>query len=449
MTDTGLREVTPGRVTRVVILGGGFGGVLTARTLAKEAKASGLDLRITLVDKNNYFLFTPMLPEVGTGILDSQHIMQSLRDATREIGVTFSQAAVTQLDAPNRTVTTDVGVIPYDVLVIALGATTNYFGMKDVEAVAYTFKDIPDAVRFHTRVLQMLEQADREPDAMKRKALLSFVIAGGGLTGVELAADLADFLAQTMHKEYPRLTPADASITVVEAMSTLLPGMEPAVQQLTQAHLEAKGVRVLLNTPVSGATADAVKTEKAGDLPLGTLIWTAGITGNPLLKSFPFETTRGTRIRCDETLQVTDWQDVYALGDCSFVNNAITSKPYAQSAQIAEQEAKHVAANVLRGIRGQSLQTFTYDPLGVLISLGARYSIVDVRHLRLSGLPGYLTWKALYLAKLPSWRNRITVLSDWLVGTVAGRSTVQRDAPVPGTDAPALPPAAPVTTTAA
>jgi len=449
MTDTGLREVTPGRVTRVVILGGGFGGVLTARTLAKEAKASGLDLRITLVDKNNYFLFTPMLPEVGTGILDSQHIMQSLRDATREIGVTFSQAAVTQLDAPNRTVTTDVGVIPYDVLVIALGATTNYFGMKDVEAVAYTFKDIPDAVRFHTRVLQMLEQADRESDAMKRKALLSFVIAGGGLTGVELAADLADFLAQTMHKEYPRLTPADASITVVEAMSTLLPGMEPAVQQLTQAHLEAKGVRVLLNTPVSGATADAVKTEKAGDLPLGTLIWTAGITGNPLLKSFPFETTRGTRIRCDETLQVTDWQDVYALGDCSFVNNAITSKPYAQSAQIAEQEAKHVAANVLRGIRGQSLQTFTYDPLGVLISLGARYSIVDVRHLRLSGLPGYLTWKALYLAKLPSWRNRITVLSDWLVGTVAGRSTVQRDAPVPGTDAPALPPAAPVTTTAA
>jgi len=448
MTDTGLREVTPGQVTRVVILGGGFGGVLTARTLAKEAKASGLDLRITLVDKNNYFLFTPMLPEVGTGILESQHIMQSLRDATREIGVTFYQAAVTQLDAPNRTVTTDVGVIPYDVLVIALGATTNYFGMKDVEAVAFTFKDMPDAVRFHTRVLQMLKQADRVPDAMKRTALLSFVIAGGGLTGVELAADLADFLAQTMHKEYPRLAPADASITVVEAMSTLLPGMEPAVQQLTQAHLEAKGVRVLLDTPVSGATPDAVKTEKAGDLPLGTLIWTAGIAGNPLLKSFPFEITRGTRILCDETLQVTNWQGVYALGDCSFVNNVITSKPYAQSAQIAEQEAKHVAANVLRDIRGQLLQPFTYDPLGVLISLGDRYSIVDVRHLRLSGLPGYLTWKALYLAKLPSWRNRITVLSDWLVGTVAGRSTVQR-APAPGTDTTVPTPAAPVTTTAA
>lgn len=431
MIETGLPEIAAEPVTRIVILGGGFGGVQTARTLAKEAKATGLNLRITLVDKNNYFLFTPMLPEVGTGILESQHITQSLRDATRELGVTFYQAAVTHLDAANRTVTTDAGVIPYDVLVIALGATTNYFGMNDVESVALTFKDIPDAVRFHSHVLQMLEQADREPDPMKRKALLSFVIAGGGLTGVELAADLADFLPQTMHKQYPRLSPAEMSIIVVEAMNTLLTGMEPEVQHLTQKRLEAKGVRVLLSTPVTGATPNAVHTETEGTLPLGTLVWTAGITGNPLLASSPFERTRGNRILCDETLQVKDWLGVYAIGDCSFVNNTITSKPYAQSAQIAEREAKHVAANVLRGIRGQALQPFTYDPLGVLISLGDRYSIVDVRRIRLAGIPGYLTWKALYLAKLPSWRNRATVLADWLIGTVAGRNTVQREAPAP------------------
>jgi len=422
-------QKTSGPVTRVVILGGGFGGVLTARAVAKAASAAALNVRVTLIDKNNYFLFTPMLPEVGTGTLDSRDIVRSLRDATREAGVTFYQATVTHLDAPNHTVLTDAGVIPYDVLVIALGATTNYFGMKDVEAVALTFKDIPDAVRFHTRTLQMLEQADREPDATKRRALLSFVIAGGGLTGVELAAELADFLAQTMQKEHPRLTPADAQITLVEAMGTLLPGMDAKVQQLTQARLEAKGVRVLLNTPVTGATPDAVKTGTAGDLPLGTLVWTAGIAGNPLLATFPFERTRGSRLQCDETLQVKDAPGVYAIGDCSFVNSTLTRKPYAQSAQIAEQEAKHVAANVIRGIVGGPLQPFVYDPLGVLISLGDRYSIVATPLLRLSGVPGYLLWKALYFAKLPAWSNRAAVLASWLISAVAGRSTIQRGAP--------------------
>ncbi len=415
-----------GPVTRIVILGGGFGGVLTARAVAKAASVAALNVRVTLIDKNDYFLFTPMLPEVGTGILDSRDIAYSLREATRDAGITFYQAAVTHLDVPNRTVLTDAGVLPYDVLVIALGATTNYFGMKDVEAVALTFKDIPDAVRFHTHTLQMLDQASREPDAAKRRALLSFVIAGGGLTGVELAAELADFLAQTMHREYPRLTPADAQITLVEAMSTLLPGMAPEVQQLAQARLEAKGVRVLLNTPVTGATPDAVKTATAGDLPLGTLVWTAGIAGNPLLATFPFAHARGNRIECDDTLQVKDAPGVYAIGDCSFVNSTLTRKPYAQSAQIAEQEAKHVAANIVRSITDEPLRPFVYAPLGVLISLGDHYSIVDMSLLRLSGVPGYLLWKALYFAKLPAWSNRAAVLTSWLVSAVAGRSTIQR-----------------------
>ncbi len=442
MTDTYLQK-TSGSITRVVILGGGFGGILTARAVTKAASAAALNVRVTLIDKNNYFLFTPMLPEVGTGLLDSRDIVHSLRDATRDAGVTFYQATVTHLDAPNRTVLTDAGVVPYDVLVVALGATTNYFGMKDVEAVALTFKDIPDAVRFHTHALQMLERADHEPDAAKRRALLSFVIAGGGLTGVELAAELADFLAQTMQREYPHLSPADAHITLVEAMGTLLPGMAADVQRLTLARLEAKGVRVLLNTPVTGATPDAVKTATAGNLPLGTLVWTAGIAGNPLLATFPFGRTRGNRIECDDTLQVKDAPGVYAIGDCAFVNSALTRKPYAQSAQIAEQEAKHVAANIVRGIIGEPLRPFVYDPLGVLISLGDHYSIVDMPLLRLSGVPGYLLWKAVYFAKLPAWSNRAAVLTSWLISAVAGRSTIQRAVPAarlaPGDLAPAEP----------
>lgn len=415
--------------TRVVVLGGGFGGVLTARSLAREAKAAGLPVRVTLVDRNNYFLFTPMLPEVGTGLLESHHVTQSLREATRADGVEVYQTTITGLDTEARVVKTDEDDLPYDQLVIALGATTNFFGMKDVEEHALTFKDIPDAVRFHARVLRLLDDADHEPDATTRRELLSFVIAGGGLTGVELAAELADFLTQTMKREYPRLRRDEATITVIEAMDTLLPGMKPEVQAKVRERLEAKGVRVLLSTPVSGATDDRVKTESAGEIRARTLVWTAGIAANPLMATFPFERGRGGRILCDDTMQIADWPGHYALGDCAFVTSSLTSKPYAQSAQIAEREAKHLAENIVRAIRGRPVVPFLYDPLGVLISLGDNYSIVDTPRLMLTGLPGFLAWKGVYLAKLPGWRNRAEVLSRWLINAAAGRNTVDRALP--------------------
>lgn len=424
MAETRANEAAGG-ATRVVILGGGFGGVLTARSLAREAKAAGRDIRVTLVDRNNYFLFTPMLPEVGTGILEGHHITQSLREATRGDGVEIHQTTITALDTTARVVTTDEGLLPYDQLVIALGATTNFFGMKDVEEHALTFKDIPDAVGFHARVLGLLDDADHESDATTRREMLSFVIAGGGLTGVELAAELADFLTQTMAKEYPHLRRDEATITLIEAMDTLLPGMKPAVQAKVRERLEAKGVRVLLTQPVSGATADCVKTE-GGEIRTRTLVWAAGIAANPLLATFPFERGRGGRILCDDTMQITGWPGHYALGDCAHVTSSLTSKPYAQSAQIAEREAKHLAANIVRAARGRPVVPFIYDPIGVLISLGDNYSIVDTPRLMLTGLPGFLAWKGVYLAKLPGWRNRAEVLSRWLINAAAGRNTVGR-----------------------
>ncbi len=423
--------------TRIVILGGGFGGVTAAREVTRTAKEAGQRVRVTLVDRRNYTLFTPMLPEVGTGLLDGRHLSRSLRDATRGDDVRVMRASVTGLDATARVVATDAGPVPYDQLVIALGATTNFFGMADVEAVALTFKDLPDAARFHDRVLAMLGTADREPDAAVRRELLGFVVAGGGLTGVELAAELADFLTDAMRREHPRLRRDEAQITLIEAMPALLPGMKPAVQERVRVRLEAKGVRVLLGQPVTGADDRAVTTEAAGAICARTLVWTAGIAANPLLAQFPFERGRGGRILCDATTQITGWPGHYALGDCAHVTSTLTQKPYAQSAQIAEREAKHLAANIVRGLRGEPLAPFVYDPVGVLISLGNGESIVDTPRFTLGGLPGFLAWKGVYLAKLPGWRNRAGVLSRWLTGAVRGRDTTRHDpATAPKSPAP-------------
>lgn len=418
--------------TRVVILGGGFGGVTTARAVARKAKAAGQAVRVTLVDRRDYTLFTPMLPEVGVGLLDGRDISRSLRDATRGDGVTVMRANVTGLDADARTVATDAGPVPYDQLVIALGATTNFFGMADVEATALTFKDLPDAARFHDRVLAMLDAADHEPDTATRRELLSFVIAGGGLTGVEVAAELADFLTEAMRRDYPRLRRDEAQITLIEAMPALLPGTKPVVQERVRARLAAQGVRVLLGQAVTGANDRAVTAASAGVIPARTLVWTAGIAANPLLSRFPFERGRGGRILCDPTMQVAGWPGHYALGDCAHVTNSLTQKPYAQSAQIAEREAKHLAANIVRGLRGEPLAPFVYEPVGVLIALGNGESIVDTPRFTVGGLPGFLAWKGVYLAKLPGWHNRAGVLSRWLIGAVAGRDTTRRDiAPTP------------------
>lgn len=422
---------------RIVILGGGFAGMTTAQCLEKELEKN-ISVQITLVSESNALLFTPMLAEVAGSSLEPSHISTPLRSSLRR--TEFIRARITGIDLGKRQVllegiasaevASEAREVPYDHLVLALGSVSNYLGMPNVEKLAFNFKTLLDAIRIRNHVIEMFERADRDPDPLRRAPLLTFVVAGGGFAGVELAGALNDF-AHGILADYPNLGPHEVRVVLVHARERILPELSGSLAHYAQEKMAARGVQFRLNARLADAKPGLVVLND-GEIPAETLVWTAGTAPSPIVKLLDVEKDKRGAVKVDADLAVPGHLGVWALGDCAAVTDAKSGKPCPPTAQFALREAKIMARNLAAHLVGRASQGFHFDSLGALCVIGHQTACAELtipfartRALRFSGLFAWFMWRGIYLAKLPGLERKIRVLFDWTVELFFPRDIVQ------------------------
>src|SRR6266403_307703 len=422
---------------RIVILGGGFAGMRTAECLEEKLRTDP-SVSLTLINETNALLFTPMLAEVAGSSLEPSHISTPLRSTLRR--TEFIRGVVTNVDLENRLVILrhDPAVdgasagrqVPYDHLVFARGSISNYLGMANLEKFAFNFKSLLDAIRLRNHVIEMFERADLESDFARRSSLLTFVVAGGGFAGVELAGALNDF-AHGILADYPRLHRQDLNIVLVHSRDRVLPELSESLGRYAQEKMQLRGVSFRLNTRIVDAYPGAVLLSE-GKIHTETLVWTAGTAPSPLLKSLRLEKDKRGALVVDDALAVPGEAGVWAIGDCAAVNDATSGDPCPPTAQFALREAEVLAGNILAQLEGRPARGFHFNSLGALCVVGHQTACAELRipfvpgkFLRFSGLFAWLLWRGIYLAKLPGLERKIRVLIDWTIELFFPRDIVQ------------------------
>jgi NADH:ubiquinone reductase (H+-translocating) len=320
--------------------------------------------------------------------------------------------------------------VPYDQLVFALGSISNYLGMTNIEKFAFNFKSLLDAIRIRNHVIEMFERADLESDPARRASLLTFVVAGGGFAGVELAGALNDF-AHGILADYPRLRPNELNIMLVHSRDRVLPELSESLARYAQEKMQLRGVSFRLNTRIVGAHPGIVLLSDGG-IHAETLVWTAGTAPSPLLKSLPLEKDQRGALLVDSTLAVPGRPGLWAIGDCAAITDATTGRPCPPTAQFALREAELLASNILAQVEGRPARRFHFDSLGALCVVGHQTACAELsipfartKSLRFSGLFAWLLWRGIYLAKLPGLDRKIRVLMDWTIELFFPRDIVQ------------------------
>ena len=412
---------------RVVILGGGFGGVYTALHLEK-ALARGAPLDVTLVSRENFLLFTPMLHEIAASDLDMTHIVNPIRKLLRR--VKFVQGDVESVDLQARRVVVSHGAehhhhhdMEYDHVVIALGAVTNFYNLPGVAERALTMKSLGDAIYLRNHLIETLEQADFECACDVRQALLTFVVAGGGFAGVETVAALNDFVRDAL-PFYPHISPDALRIVLVHDGPFLLPELGEKLGTYTRTKLAGRRVEIRLQTRIAGVSGGRVALSDGTLIPSTTLIWTAGTSPHPLLAMLPCKAERG-RVVANAYMEVPEWPGVWALGDCALIPDPKTGKPYPPTAQHAIRQGKVLAGNILAAIHGTAKKPFIFTTIGLLAAIGKRTGVAQILGMNFSGFIAWWLWRSIYLSKLPRLEKKVRVALDWLLDLVFSKDIVQ------------------------
>lgn len=418
----------------VVILGGGFAGMKTAECLERELR-NHPSVRVSLISETNALLFTPMLAEVAGSSLEPSHISTPLRTALHR--AEFIRGRVASVDFEKKQVIVEsqstngeAREITYDHLVFALGAVSNYLGLSNVQKLAFDFKTLVDAIKIRNHLIEMFERADRERDPAMRRSLLTFVIAGGGFAGVELAGAVNDF-ARGIVADYPHLNPTDVRVVLVHSRDRILPELSEALGWYAQRKMQERGVEFRMNARLTDARLGTVVLSD-GEIPAETLVWTAGTAPNPLTKKLGLETDKRGAIIVDAMFAVHGKNDVWALGDCAAVVDAKTGKPCPPTAQFAIREAAALARNIKLSLEKRSPRGFHFDSLGALCVIGHQTACAELsvpfarsKSLRFSGLLAWFMWRSIYLGKLPGLERKIRVVMDWTVELFFPKDIVQ------------------------
>lgn len=414
------------KAKRILILGGGFAGVSAALHLEKIF-ARDDNLEITLISDENFLLFTPMLPEVPSGSIEAKHIVSPIRASLRR--ATFQNSVVYSIDLKKRIVLSShcpmcqVRELEFEHLVLALGSTTNFYGLPGVSENALPMKTLSDAMALRNHVIDVLEHADLQSDPEIRRAMLTFVVAGGGFAGAETVAELRDF-AYTARRYYKNIRPKEVRLLLVHSGPRIMPEISESLANYALKKLRKRGVDVLLNTRISSASAGWVELSTKERIPTKTLIWTAGVSPSPLLADLPCERNKRGQIIANECLEVPGHPGVWAVGDSAEILNPHTGQPYPPTAQHAVRQGKVVAWNIAASIRGGTKKKFSYEPLGVLASLGRRSAVAEICGLRFSGFFAWWLWRTIYLLKLPGLERRMRVAMDWTLDLFFPRDIV-------------------------
>jgi NADH dehydrogenase len=393
----------------IVIIGGGFGGLSAARALANA------DVRVTLIDRRNHHVFQPLLYQVATATLSPGDIAAPIRWILRRVSnarVLMADAVRIDVDA-RRVELADGGALDYDWLIVATGSHHAYFGHSDWERHAPGLKTLEDAIAIRRRILIAFERAEREEDARRQRELLTFVLVGGGPTGVELAGTLAEIARQTLRDEFRSIDTARAKIVLVEAGPTILPTFPEKLRNAARRALQRLGVEVREGTAVTEVDAHGV-TAGAERIDAGTVLWAAGVSASSLLKTLGVPQDRAGRVMVEPDLSIPGHPEVFIVGDAAaFLHQG--GKLLPGVAQTAMQGARHAAGNILRRLRGEPPKPFVYRDLGSMAIIGRRAAISDLGWARFSGVAAWLSWLFLHIFMLIGFRNRMVVLFEWAV----------------------------------
>lgn len=411
--------------TRVLVLGGGFGGVYAALHLERQFGADAA-VDITLVSRDNFFLYTPMLHEVASCDVDITHIVSPLRTLLRRTDVFVGD--VEAVDLERRVVRVTHGYeahthdLIYDHLVIALGSVTNFYGLPGLESHALTMKSLGDAIHLRNRAIALLEEASTECTGGD-EGLLTIVVAGGGFAGVETLAALSDFVRGSA-RFYPHIDTERIRMVLVHSGPVILPELGPELGGYAQEKLRARGLEIIVGARVAGVSSEDVRLHDGRRIPARLVVWTAGTSPNPLLASLPCERDRG-RLTVDAMLRVRGRDNVWALGDCAAVPDTRSGGTHPPTAQHALRQAKTVARNIAAAVGGRALVPFDFRTIGQLAAIGRRTGVARIFGVNFSGFIAWWLWRTVYLSKLPRLEKKIRVAIDWTLDLVFARDFVQ------------------------
>ncbi len=405
------RVTAPDREPHVVIVGAGFGGLHAAKGLGKRP------VRVTLIDRNNYHTFVPLLYQVATAGLEPEEIAAPVRGIVRGApNVHFLLGDVSHIDMATQTLEVHIDgetrTEHYDYLILAPGSITSYFGMVDVEARAFGLKTLMEAVDVRNHVLMMFERAAAETDPELRKAMMTFVVVGGGPTGLELSGALRELFTRVLRKDYPSLDINQARVILIEATDRLLAPFPESLRESAKRQVEGIGVEIMLNKVVAQATDEAVVLKDGMVIPTRTIIWAAGVQAAEVA-GLEVERPRARRIRVQPTLQLPDHPDVFVVGDAAYLEDP-NGIPYPQLAPVAMQMGKLAAGNILVSITRRPVSTFQYNDRGIMATIGKSKAVAWVfNKIPLSGFAAWIAWLGLHLIYLIGFRNRANVLINW------------------------------------
>jgi len=453
---------------RIVILGGGFGGVTVLKKLQTHFQTD-VSVDIAMVSKDNYLLFTPMLHEIASGMIETRHIVTPIREfcnrsrfycATvknihfekKNVSIRSSTSSVSALaeiicgssinlstTATNFLESKTQSHLYYDYLVIALGSETKFFGMSDIQQNAFTIKTINDAINLRNHIIYLLEQADQlllsalptadvdntygyidnaKTLAELQKKILTFVIAGGGFAGVETAGEINDFIRDSVKEYYHNIESNNIRVIIVHSDDRLLPEMSKELAEFALERLHKSGIEIILNQRVIGATPNTVSLKDGTIMPTKTIIWSGGVAPSSLLTGISCEHDhKSGRIIVDKYLELSNYKEVYALGDCAHIIDPNSGDPYPPTAQHAIREGAVVANNIIASIEGRlgDRKTFDYKTKGMMASIGKRTGIGNLLGIEVQGILAWLIWRGYYLVHLPTFQKKIRVLADWIL----------------------------------
>lgn len=395
------------KLPHVVIIGAGFGGLETALKLANAP------VQVTVIDRHNYHLFQPLLYQVAIAGLVPSQIAYPLRTIfRRHKNVNFQMGEVSSIDFNSRYVKANGSIIAYDYLVLAVGGETNFFGMKAVEQNGFQLKNVESAVNTRNHLLHMFEEASREADAEKRRALLTFVVVGGGPTGVETAGALGELITHVMAKDYPYMDLSDVRVLLLEAGPSVMLTYPDELREATNRLLRSKHVDIMVNTKLMDYNGREVKLASGDVIQTHTLIWTAGVRSAQITDTLGVQQAAAGRVRVEPTLQLPGHPEVFVIGDAAYVENG-NGQPLPMLATVAQQQAKAAARNIRKILQGQKPEPFHYKDPGLLATIGRNAAVARIGGFSFSGFIAWMIWVVLHIYRLIGFRNRLLVLINW------------------------------------
>jgi NADH dehydrogenase len=391
---------------RVVIAGAGFGGLTCARALKKAP------VDVLLVDRNNYHLFTPLLYQVASAVLDPGEIARPVRQLIRPLrNADFLLANITGADFEQRQLLTERGPLAYDYLVLASGSQSDYFGSASLLQHAFGLKELDEGLAVRNRILMRFEEARWTADREHRRTLLTFAVVGGGPTGVEMAGALSELIHLVLAKDYRDLDLGLVRVVLLEAAGSLLGTFAEPLRDAARKSLEKKGVEVLLKAKVADVTATSIRLADGHEIPASTVIWTAGVRASELGSDLGLPLARQRRVEVLPTLQVNGHPDVFVIGDLAGATDG--GIPLPMLIPVAMQEGRHVAATIRDLLRGYGATNFDYKDPGIMATIGRNSAVAQLGPVRLTGFLGWLMWLTVHLVNVVSFRSRVVVLVNW------------------------------------